>query len=90
MTENIISTILTFEIRANVTPKDASRQTIEDITINASYNEAIPLLKYYAEDILKDLTADLSEIIPAIEKRHPNISTSPKIVRTKHLIPRRA
>lgn len=89
MTETVISTILTFEIRANVTPKDASRQTVEDITFSGSYTEAMPLLRYYAEDILKDFIKDLPEIIAAIEKKHPDISTSPKLVLSKRLIPQK-
>ncbi len=87
MTETVISTILTFEIRANVTPQDAVRQTVDDITIKGSYNENIPLLRYYAADIIKDLVTDQAELITAIEKRHPDISTSPKITLTKRLIP---
>ena len=88
MTETVISTVLTFEIRANVTPQDSGRQTVNDLTITGSYNESLPLLRYYVEDVLRDLVTDLPDIIDQLQKRHPDISTSPKIALTKHLIPK--
>lgn len=88
MIDTISAQLLTFEIRANVTPNGSDRQTVESIDLTAAYNAAIPLLRYYAEDILKDLSDDLSDIVAKLENRKSNISTSPKIVFTKHLTPR--
>lgn len=90
MTETVISNLITFTLRADVTPRNANLQTVNDITLTAAYKEGIPFLRYYAEDLLKDLTgADLPDLVGHLEKRHPAHSTSPMIVLTKHLVPRR-
>jgi uncharacterized protein YvpB len=90
MTETVISNLITFTLRADVAPRNANLQTVNDITLTAAYKEDIPFLRYYAEDLLKDLTgADFPDLIGHLEKRHPTRSTSPMIVLTKRLVPRR-
>ena len=80
MTEQLTASLLTIEIQASGIPLSANLFGLDDITFRIYYSEAMPLLWYYATDLLKELEKDLAEITPKLNQQ---TSKSPRIILSK-------
>ncbi len=80
MTEQIFTNLLTIEIQTSGTPFSANQIKLNDVTLRVLYSEAIPLLWYYADDLLKELEKDLAEITPRLNQQ---TAKSPRIILSK-------